>query len=107
MSKLCIPLPTTSVIGVSSSQASAPTSSVFRVETAITTVSGSGSDSLKSIATATGSSYPVGICVFLPNATPPSTYQLVAANTAENVPFVVRPADYATATNEKVWVQRM
>jgi hypothetical protein len=107
MSKLCIPLPSTSVIGVASSQASAPSSSIFRVETEITTISGSGSNSLKSIATATGSSYPVGICVFLPNATPPSTYQLVAANTAENIPFVVRPADYSTATNEKVWVQRM
>ena len=107
MSKICIPLPTTSVIGVASSQASAPSSSIFRVETTITNVSGSGSDSLKSINTGSGSTYPVGICVFLPNANPPSTYQLVAANTAENIPFVVRPADYAISTNEKVWVQRM
>lgn len=32
------------------------------------------------------------------------TYQLVQATTAESSPTVIRPDDYAAATNEKVWV---
>ncbi len=33
-------------------------------------------------------------------------YQLTAGTTAESSPTVIRPDDYATTTNEKVWLQR-
>jgi hypothetical protein len=39
--------------------------------------------------------------------TVPATYQLVSGTDAENLPFVVRPSDYNSGSNAKVWKQRM
>jgi hypothetical protein len=63
------------------------------------------SNSLASLVTTTDT-YPINICVFLPNLSSPSTYQLVSGTDAENSPFVIRPNDYSGG-NQKVWKQRM
>jgi hypothetical protein len=39
--------------------------------------------------------------------TVPATYQLVSGTDDENLPFVVRPSDYNSGSNAKVWKQRM
>lgn len=105
MSRICIPTPASTVIGVGSTPPSTPNSNVFRVDSTITALTGT-SASLASLVTASDV-YPVGICVFLPSLATPSTYQLVAGTDAENVPFVIRPNDYNPSTNAKVWKQRM
>lgn len=105
MSRICIPVPASTVIGVSSSPPTTPNSNVFRVDSTITELTGA-SGSLAAIPTST-STYPVGICIFLPNLTVPATYQLVSGTDSHDPPFVVRPNDYAPTTNEKVWKQRM
>lgn len=101
MSRICIPVPSSTVIGVSSSPPTSPNSNVFRVDSTITTLAG-----LKALATA-NSTYPIGICIFLPNLTTPATYQLVSGTDVENSPFIVWPNDYNPSTNAKVWKQRM
>lgn len=101
MSRICIPVPASTVIGVSSTPATSPNSNVFRVDSTITTLSG-----LKALITATGV-YPTGICIFLPNLATPATYQLVSGTDAENSPFIIWPNDYNPSTNAKVWKQRM
>ena len=101
MSRICIPVPASTVIGVSSSPPTTPNTNVFRVDPTITTLAG-----LKALATS-GGVYPVGICVFLPNLSTPATYQLVSGTDVENSPFVLRPNDYTPTSNEKVWKQRM
>ena len=105
MSRICIPTPASTVIGVGATPAASPNSNVFRVDPTITALTGS-SDSLASLVTASGI-YPVNICIFLPNLATPSTYQLVNGTDAENSPFVIRPNDYNVSTNAKVWKQRM
>jgi hypothetical protein len=104
MSRICIPTPASTVIGVGTTPATTPNSNVFRVDPSITTISGS-SDSLAALPTSSDV-YPIGICVFLPSLTVPATYQLVNGTDAENLPFVVRPNDYSGG-NTKVWKQRM
>ncbi len=106
MSRICIPIPSSTVIGVSSTPITTPSSNVFRVEPTITALTGGTSVCLDAIATASGTTYPTSICVFLPAISPPAIYQLVAGTNAANSPFVIRPQDYATTTNEKVWIQR-
>lgn len=103
MSRICIPTPASTVIGVGTTPVSTPNANVFRVEPSITALKGAGS--LASLAT-TSDIYPVGMCVFLPNLTTPATYQLVSGTDEENLPFVVRPNDYSGG-NTKVWKQRM
>lgn len=100
MSRICIPVPASTVIGVSSTPPTTPNSNVFRVDSSITTLAG-----LKALATSTGV-YPTGICIFLPNLSTPATYQLVSGTDTENSPFVLRPDDYSGG-NQKVWKQRM
>jgi hypothetical protein len=100
MSRICIPVPASTVIGVSSTPPTTPNSNVFRVDSSITTLAG-----LKALATSTGV-YPAGICVFLPNLDVPATYQLVSGTDADNSPYVLRPDDYSGG-NQKVWKQRM
>jgi len=100
MSRICIPTPASTVIGVGTTPPTTPNSNVFRVDTTITTL-----DGLRALVTATDV-YPIGICIFLPSLAVPATYQLVSGTDAENSPFVVRPNDYSGG-NTKVWKQRM
>lgn len=104
MSRICIPVPSSTVIGVSSAPLTTPSENVFRVDPTITALT--GVDSLAALPT-DAEIYPIGICVFLPNLSVPATYQLVSGTDAENLPFVVRPSDYNGTSNQKVWKQRM
>jgi hypothetical protein len=104
MSRICIPTPASTVIGVGTTPPTTPNSNVFRVDPSITGITGS-SNSLSALPTASNI-YPLGICIFLPSLSTPSTYQLVAGSDDENIPFVVRPNDYSSG-NQKVWKQRM
>jgi len=105
MSRICIPTPASTVIGVGTTPPTTPNSNVFRVDTTLTALTGA-SNSLASLVTATDI-YPIGICVFLPSLTTPATYQLVSGTDAENSPFLIRPNDFNVSTNQKVWKQRM
>jgi len=105
MSRICIPTPASTVIGVGTTPLTTPNSNVFRVDTTITSTTGA-SNSLAALDTVTDV-YPVGICVFLPTLATPATYQLVSGTDAENPPFVIRPNDFNISTNAKVWKQRM
>jgi len=102
--RICIPTPASTVIGVGAVPVSVPNSNVFRVEASVASLTGA-SNSLAALSTVSDS-YPLNICVFLPNLTTPATYQLVGGSDAENLPFVVRPNDYSGG-NQKVWKQRM
>ncbi len=104
MSRICIPAPASTVIGVGTTPPTTPNSNVFRVDSSITALTGA-SNSLAALTTASDV-YPVGICVFLPSLSTPSTYQLVSGTDEENDPFVIRPNDYSGG-NQKVWKQRM
>jgi hypothetical protein len=104
MSRICIPTPASTVIGVGTTPVTTPNANIFRVEASVTSLTGA-SNSLASLVT-TSDVYPLNICVFLPNLAAPATYQLVSGTDAENIPFVVRPNDYSGG-NQKVWKQRM
>lgn len=106
MSKICIPIPSSSVIGVSSSVASSPSINIMRVEPSITGLTGGGATDLDGIATVSGD-YAVGICIFLVVGGVPAIYQLVAGVASANPPSVILPTDYSGITNAKHWVQRM
>ena len=113
MSRICIPVPASTYISSGSSGGaggvgeSVPTVNVLRTEPNVTTLIGGTSNSLNGIITNNSDSYPTGVCVFLPALTPaPALYQLKAGTDAENLPFVVRPTDYS-ASNQKVWFQRL
>ena len=106
MSKICIPIPSSTVIGVSSTPESSPSVNVFRVEPSITALTGGASTNLDGIPTA-GGSYPIGICIFLVISGIPHIYQLVAGTATENSPSVILPDDYSVSANAKYWVQRM
>ena len=101
MSRICIPTPASTVIGVGTTPVASPNSNVFRVDTTITTL-----NELRALVTATDV-YPIGICIFLPSLAVPATYQLVSGTDAENSTFVIRPNDFSISTNAKVWKQRM
>ena len=108
-SRICIPTPASTVIGVASTTGGTSnviSSSVFRVDPTITALIGTGANALASLVTASDV-YPLNICVFLPNLTTPATYQLVSGSDAESDPFVIRPNDFNPSTNAKVWKQRM
>jgi hypothetical protein len=106
MSKICIPIPSSSVIGVSSTPIQTPSVNILRVEPAITGLIGGGSSNLDGVVTASGS-YAVGICIFLVINGIPAIYQLVSGSNAESSPSVIRPNDFDEMTNAKVWIQRM
>ena len=116
MSRICIPVPAstyiTGVVGGGSGGSGAvaggvPTVNVLRTEPSVTTLTGGTSSALNGIVTNNSDSYPTNVCVFLPALTPaPALYQLKAGTDAENLPFTVRPTDYS-ASNQKVWVQRL
>lgn len=79
----------------------------MRVETGITGLTGGGATNLDGLVTANGT-YPVGIVVFIVVSGVPQMWQLTSGTQATDVANgILRPADYATTTNEKVWLQRM
>lgn len=73
--------------------------------TSVTGLTGGGSTKLDGYITA---GVTAGLVVGLVDANGGSplfrAYQLTAANTAESSPNVIRPDDYASTTNEKVWL---
>ena len=106
MSKICIPIPSSSVVGVSSTPNNAPSINILRVEPSITGLTGGGDNNLDGIVTASGS-YAVGICIFLVIGGIPSIYQLVNGAATSSPPSVILPNDYNAITNTKHWIQRM
>lgn len=105
MSRITIPIPASSFIGVSTSASAAPTAKTVRSEPTITALTGGAANALDSLPTVTGT-YPVGIWIQLLISGVPALYQLVAGTTATDSPWSVRPQDYSVGTNEKVWVKR-
>jgi hypothetical protein len=106
MSKICIPIPSSSVIGVSSTPINTPSLNILRVEPSITTLTG-GSGSLAGLNTSSGN-YAVGIVIFLVISGIPAIYQLTEGTDAENDPFIIRPNDYGVQTgNKRVWKRLM
>jgi len=102
MSKICIPIPSSSVIGVSSTPITTPSVNILRVEPSITTLTG-GAGSLASLPTATGA-YSVGMVVFVGIDSAPAIFQLTEGEDAENSPFIIRPNDYFSQTgNKRIW----
>jgi hypothetical protein len=106
MNKICIPIPSSTVVGVSSTPLTTPSVNIFRVEPSITNLTGGTSTDLDGIATSTGD-YPVGICIFLVISGVPHIYQLVAGTATESSPSVILPDDYSVSLNAKYWIQRM
>jgi hypothetical protein len=106
MSKICIPIPSSSVIGVSSSPITTPSVNILRVEPSITTLTG-GSGSLANLNTVSGT-YAVGIVLFLVIGGIPAIYQLTTGTDAQNDPFIIRPNDYNSQTGtNRVWKRLM
>ena len=106
MSKICIPIPSSSVIGVSPTVSATPSINILRVEPSITGLAGGGVTNLDGIITASGN-YAVGICIFLVIGGIPAIYQLVNGVATESAPSVILPDDYNGSTNTKHWIQRM
>jgi hypothetical protein len=107
MSKICIPIPSSSVIGVSSTPIQTPSVNILRVEPSITGLTGGTATDLDSLNTVSGT-YAVGIVVFLVINGAPAIYQLTEGTDAENDPWVIRPNDYDSQTgNKRVWKRLM
>lgn len=107
MSKICIPIPSSSVIGVSSTPIQTPSVNILRVEPSITGLDGGGASNLDGLNTVSGT-YAVGIVIFLTLSGIPAIYQLTAGTEEQNLPFIVRPNDYDSQTGTKrVWKRLM
>jgi hypothetical protein len=107
MSKICIPIPSSSVIGVSSTPITTPSVNILRVEPSITGLDGGGSTNLDGLNTVSGT-YAVGIVIFLTLGGLPAIYQLTESTEEQNLPFIVRPNDYDNQTgNKRVWKRLM
>jgi len=107
MSKICIPIPSSSVIGVSSTPITAPSINILRVEPSITGLVGGAATDLDGLNTVSGN-YAVGIVLFLVISGAPAIYQLTNGTDETNNPWVVRPNDYASQTGTKrVWKRLM
>jgi hypothetical protein len=107
MSKICIPIPSSSVIGVSSSPITTPSINILRVEPSITGLTGGTATDLDSLNTVSGT-YAVGIVVFVVIGGVPAIYQLTNGTDAENDPFIIRPNDYDSQTGtNRVWKRLM
>lgn len=108
MSQICIPIPTTKVIGVTGANGS-PDTNVVANRPDITALTGGTSTDLDSLKTnpitATSLVYGVGSSVFVVISGVPAIYQL-SNSSANNPPSSVRPADYDAAA-AKAWIQRM
>lgn len=103
MSRICIPIPNSTVIGVSGGSAT-PDPKTVRNESTIVSLDGA-SPALNALPTNTSTAgyYPVGTTVFITVSGVPAIYQLVASAAANNPPSVVRPTDYIG----NLWIQRM
>jgi len=107
MSKICIPIPSSSVIGVSSTPIQTPSVNILRVEPSLTGLTGGTATDLDSLNTVSGT-YAVGIVIFLIIGGAPAIYQLTNGTEAENDPFIIRPNDYDSQTGTKrVWKKLM
>lgn len=107
MSKICIPIPSSSVIGVSTTPISTPSVNILRVEPSITGLTGGAITALDSLNTVSGV-YAVGIVLFLVVGGAPAIYQLTEGTDLENDPWVIRPDDYNSQTGTKrVWKRLM
>jgi len=107
MSKISIPIPSSSVIGVSATPIQTPSVNILRVEPSITGLTGGNSTDLNSLNTVSGT-YAVGIVVFLVIGGAPAIYQLTEGTEEENDPFIIRPNDYYSQTgNKRVWKRLM
>lgn len=107
MSKICIPIPSSSVIGVSSTPIQTPSVNILRVEPSITGLTGGTAADLDSLNTISGT-YAVGIVVFLVIGGNPAIYQLTNGTDAENDPWIIRPNDYDSQTGTKrIWKRLM
>lgn len=107
MSKICIPIPSSSVIGVSSTPITTPSINILRVEPSITGLIGGAATDLDGLNTVSGT-YAVGIVVFLVIGGVPAIYQLTNGTETTNDPFVIRPNDFASQTGTKrVWKRLM
>ena len=107
--RICIPVPSTTVIGISTNQSGGtePSLKNVRNEPTITGLTGGESTKLDGCVTA-DNTYPVGITLFIVVDGVPSIYQLVEGTNAEASPSIIRPDDYAAQTGtNRVWVQRM
>lgn len=79
----------------------------LRTEAGVTGLQGGGSNNLDGLITADGT-YPTNIVVFVVISGVPQMWQLTTGTQATDVANgILRPADYATTTNQKVWLQRM
>lgn len=103
MSSICIPIPSSTVIGVPSVPASLPNSEIMRVEPTITSLTGGAATALDYIKTEGDGAYPVGIMVTIVIDDAPAVYQLVVSAAASNPPYVVYPADRVN----KLWIKRL
>jgi hypothetical protein len=104
--KVCISSGTGVIIGVPTTPITSPSANILRVEPTITGLTGGGSTNLDGINTVSGN-FPAGICVFIVINNIPNIYQLVEGQEAESLPFVVRPDDYDNQAEKKVWKLRM
>lgn len=78
--------------------------SVVNLSSVTTAYTGGASSALDAITTTDKS---VGFYLkFVHSTDGPRAYQLTSGTTAESSPDVIRPDDYATTTNEKVWLSR-
>lgn len=76
---------------------------IIRNLVAVTGLTGGTAGKLDAILTV---DVPVGAIAIVHTGTTLSFYELVTGTDAENSPDVIRPDDYATTTNEKVWKKR-
>jgi hypothetical protein len=107
MSKICIPIPSSSVIGVSSTPITTPSVNILRVEPSLTGLIGGAATDLDGLNTVSGN-YVVGIVLFLVIGGIPAIYQLTNGTDATNSPFVIRPNDFASQTGtQRVWKRLM
>lgn len=67
----------------------------------LTGLTGGSATDLDSLVTATGRDVDALVLLVVSGAM--SIYQLTAGTDAESSPSIIRPDDYATTTNEKVW----
>lgn len=105
MSRICIPIPSTKVIGVSGAQAMPDVTTISNVSTVNSLES--GANALVALPTydQTANYYPVGSTVFITVSGVPYIYQLVSGTNNHNPPSVVRPTDWGNS--QAVWIQRM
>lgn len=95
MSNICIPIPASSVIGVSTTPIDTPSIDILRVVPDLQTIA--------ALETLDASNYPTGICVFFPKMQDsPATYQLITSNDNDDDKFIVNVHN----DSSRRWVKR-